>query len=279
MKFRRVISGLLLVLICTMCFNVDTHADEMDNDIIDILYQKGYINSEERENAKIVEMSNVNSVQAYSTEEKEDLESFEGVMFTTAQDNSIENDILVPYVEMEDGNLVTLSSYTRAVADPRVFQQVISEIDICLVKIKVNYDFYPQNWNGYAYPFYRHGILSVSLESDTTTSNNYINNLEVRYMSRGMEVNPDTNASKNFNSVLTVLSLPTVVTNNTYTAPSGSRPYFLRDSSSAENGPAFSAVAYSFIYKNKKYDPAICVIQQDNDQPIIDFFMGLDWEF
>ena len=195
-------------------------------------------------------------------------------MLNSLQDNEAESEILIPYVESADGELVTLSSYARGVADPRTFEKQISEIDFCVVKIKVNYDFYPQNWNGWADAYYRHGILNVSVEHDSVTANNYISNLEVRYMSRGMEIDPDT-----LNCILTMLSRASVVTNNSYTVVSATRPYFLRDSSSIADGPSFSAVAYSFTYKGKYYEPTLCVLQQDNDNPMIDFFMGLNWEF
>jgi len=208
-------------------------------------------------------MSGLNSVQLCEVDEGETGEIFEGVMLNSLQDNEAESEILIPYVESADGELVTLSSYARGVADPRTFEKQISEIDFCVVKIKVNYDFYPQNWNGWADAYYRHGILNVSVEHDSVTANNYISNLEVRYMSRGMEIDPDTLNCKGFNSVLTMLSRASVVTNNSYTA----------------DGPSFSAVAYSFTYKGKYYEPTLCVLQQDNDNPMIDFFMGLNWEF
>lgn len=280
MKFGKILSCILAVVLSTTCIGVNVKAEEnKETDIINILYNKGYISDEQIDTAKVVEMSGLNSVQLCEVDEGETGEIFEGVMLNSLQDNEAESEILIPYVESADGELVTLSSYARGVADPRTFEKQISEIDFCVVKIKVNYDFYPQNWNGWADAYYRHGILNVSVEHDSVTANNYISNLEVRYMSRGMEIEPDTLNCKGFNSVLTMLSRASVVTNNSYTVVSATRPYFLRDSSSIADGPSFSAVAYSFTYKGKYYEPTLCVLQQDNDNPMIDFFMGLNWEF
>lgn len=270
---------MLAVVLSTTFIGINVSAEEKDEvDIINILYQKGYIEEVQLDDAKIIEMSNLNLIQTYNNTD-ENINDFEGVMLNSLQDNEAESEILIPYVESADGELVTLSSYARGVADPRTFEKQISEIDFCVVKIKVNYDFYPQNWNGWADAYYRHGILNVSVEHDSVTANNYISNLEVRYMSRGMEIDPDTLNCKGFNSVLTMLSRASVVTNNSYTVVSATRPYFLRDSSSIADGPSFSAVAYSFTYKGKYYEPTLCVLQQDNDNTMIDFFMGLNWEF
>lgn len=279
MKVRKILSCVLAVVLSTTFIGINVSAEEKDEvDIINILYQKGYIEEVQLDDAKIIEMSNLNLIQTYNNTD-ENINDFEGVMLTSIQDNEAESEILIPYVESADGELVTLSSYARGVADPRTFEKQISEIDFCVVKIKVSYDFYPQNWNGWADAYYRHGILNVSVEHDSVTANNYISNLEVRYMSRGMEIDPDTLKCKGFNSVLTMLSRASVVTNNSYTAVSGTRPYFLRDSSSTADGPSFSAVAYSFTYKGKYYEPTLCVLQQDIDNSMIDFFMGLNWEF
>ncbi len=279
MKVKKILSCVLAVVLSTTFIGINVSAEEKDEvDIINILYQKGYIEEVQLDDAKIIEMSNLNLIQTYNNTD-ENINDFEGVMLNSLQDNEAESEILIPYVESADGELVTLSSYARGVADPRTFEKQISEIDFCVVKIKVNYDFYPQNWNGWADAYYRHGILNVSVEHDSVTANNYISNLEVRYMSRGMEIDPDTLNCKGFNSVLTMLSRASVVTNNSYTVVSATRPYFLRDSSSIADGPSFSAVAYSFTYKGKYYEPTLCVLQQDNDNTMIDFFMGLNWEF
>lgn len=282
MRTKRIVSLIMTALIYITILPMNIRAEESSSmDIVDMLYAKGFISMEEAESASIVELvSAENAVQLCESEDVEQCkESFEGVLITSTEDEVVTADILVPYVENENGYLEALSSYTaRGVADPRVFEQQISQIDFCVVKIKVSYDFYPQNLNGWAYPYYRHGILNVTVSHSTVTADNYISDLEVRYMSRGMKLNPDNLDSIGFGSALSIISKPSVVTQNSYTVV-GDRPYFYRDSSSVEDGPAFSAVAYKFTYKGVNYDPIVCVIQKDIDDSVIDFFMGIEWEW
>lgn len=279
---KRCISILLVFIMCTMSGVTNVRADEKtDITIIDILYEKGIISAEDIERADIVELSSINPVQMYSDNGISDVDSFEGVLLTYEQNDTLQSELLIPYVEDEEGSLVTLSDYQRSLVENRVFEQNMDKIDCCVVRIKVTYDFYPlSNANNYAYAYYRHGYMDVTVQHTNVSADNYISDLEVRYMSRGMELDPNTHASKEFKSVLSTVSLPKITAQNVYAKGSTTEhPYLLRDSGNIATGAAFSAVAYTFSHKGKHYAPTVCVILKDIDNPIMDFIMGIDWEF
>lgn len=123
MKVKKILSCVLAVVLSTTFIGINVSAEEKDEvDIINILYQKGYIEEVQLDDAKIIEMSNLNLIQTYNNTD-ENINDFEGVMLNSLQDNEAESEILIPYVESADGELVTLSSYARGVADPRTFEK------------------------------------------------------------------------------------------------------------------------------------------------------------
>lgn len=282
-KMMRIITNICIIAVSVMSLSFPflcVRAAEIDEDIniIDALYMKGLISDEEYNNAEIVNLNLLqgNGIQGFALNDSDS--NVEAIIVRKADGNEEDVDLLVPMVETKDGSLVGYSSYIN-VPTRREVEQLISQIDFCVVKIKVQYNyFYPQH-NGYAYPFYQHGSLSVRVEHSVTTQNNYISNLDVRYLSRGMTLDPDTHSSTGFKQHITSLSLPKVITNTTYTISGGDAPYFWRDSSTIEYGAAISGVAYTFTYKNVAYGPYSFVIQQDNEDFWMDIGTEFDWGF
>ena len=91
MKFGKILSCILAVVLSITCIGVNVKAEE---NIINILYNKGYISDEQIDTAKVVEMSGLNSVQLCEVDEGETGEIFEGVMLNSIQDNENDNPMI-----------------------------------------------------------------------------------------------------------------------------------------------------------------------------------------
>ena len=91
MKFGKILSCILAVVLSITCIGVNVKAEK---NIINILYNKGYISDEQIDTAKVVEMSGLNSVQLCEVDEGETGEIFEGVMLNSIQDNENDNPMI-----------------------------------------------------------------------------------------------------------------------------------------------------------------------------------------
>ena len=104
MKFGKILSCILAVVLSITCIGVNVKAEEnKETDIINILYNKGYISDEQIDTAKVVEMSGLNSVQLCEVDEGETGEIFEGVMLNSIQDNENDNPMIDFWVGLNWG--------------------------------------------------------------------------------------------------------------------------------------------------------------------------------
>lgn len=101
---------------------------------------------------------------------------------------------VVAFMQEGDDLVDAYSAISRGVASGETAELVNKKI--MGFTITVNYDYYYPQYNGYQYPYYKHGIVSVQVGTGSMIT--CIGNFECVYISRGMQCNSEGYTSGGF---------------------------------------------------------------------------------
>ena len=154
------------------------------------------------------------------------------------------------YIDV-DGNLENAYDVIyRSVATGRT--GTLSNTDVMGFVITVNYNYFYPSQNGYQDPYYQHGSMKVKASSNYSVES--IDNFKCLYLSRGIQTDSEGYWTGDFIEAESLINANHLSAGETWTM-SGSnigRPYIAKNSSTVSNGTAFSGIAYSFTYKDRK---------------------------
>lgn len=276
MNVKKIFVLCCLAICCLICINNSVFATEnegdklfSDEDVKKIIVDNMIINKVIDENdIKKIRFSSLDEVKKYTVAES-DIDfnmSNKCIILDSNDDEGLETQIFLPMMYDADNNLVNAIDYLNAVPSSRTFSYDASEYDFCVMNIKVIYDYYyPQN-NGYQDSYYQHGRLLVKF---IYNSNIYapIAGLEVRYISQGFITNANGYTTGVWGQTVTSVSRSNVMTNTTYgsSVSNNGNLFFARDISDEILGRiALSCVVYRFYENGVEKSGGVPIIFDQN---------------
>ena len=233
--------------------------EDVNGWILDSLEEQGLIEEQDRDKVAVVDSSSSSGIQTYS-EEGEDISAKQLVLIEETEEG-IEYTTFVPYVELENGELMNSYEYaSRALVNPQYSTETVRETITSSIVFSATaaYSQYAAGDNGQYADIYRHGNLSIRCDVSGNASISNLTDIKVAYVSAGPVFDEATMSfdRDNYQETVTIIERSNMQKNTNYTTTSTSNGNLLivKGSTFANNFfPTYSAVVYAIKYNGNNY--------------------------
>lgn len=254
--------------------------EDVNGWILDSLEEQGLIEEQDRDKVAVVDSSSSSGIQTYS-EEGEDISAKQLVLIEETEEG-IEYTTFVPYVELENGELMNSYEYaSRALVNPQGGSCTVQE-DLSgsiVFSATATYTEYFSRDNGWNTSVYKHGSVSMRVSGDVSAHG--FSNVKVAYITAGPVFDEESMSFDlaNYQETVSRIEKSSLIINTTYNttnASNGNLSIVTGATYENPNYPTYSAVVYGFEYNRKQYNGGEFIIS--GNVSIDDLLVEQGWD-